>query len=214
MIIVAHRGDQEKFPENSYRAILSSIKKQCSFEIDIQYSSDNIAFLEHDKTLYRNYKLKRTISSLSSHKLIKLGLPTLKCIINVIPPNYLCFFELKSKFTAQIGYNIHELSKLVNLNKCCWITEYGSYYDFFQYTNISHGWIIDKSNKLEHDKLLSDKNSLFLIVSKDQLNKVTTNNALNIDIIVYTINTRNNYEKVLINNSDIKGIITDKLHLW
>ena len=58
---IAHRGDSENFPDNSYEAFHSAVKKGFDMiELDIQLSKDKILYIYHD-TIVESY-LTETLS--------------------------------------------------------------------------------------------------------------------------------------------------------
>ena len=53
-LCVAHRGDMERFPENTLEAVKGAIEMGFDYiEIDLRMSKDGVVFLLHDDTLER-----------------------------------------------------------------------------------------------------------------------------------------------------------------
>ncbi len=65
--IVAHRGYQKYFPENTILAIVSAIDAGAkNIEVDIQLNDEGIAFLFHDDNLFRMSGVNRCFHSAST----------------------------------------------------------------------------------------------------------------------------------------------------
>jgi len=63
VMVVAHRGDWRKFPENSIPAIQSCIAMGVDMvEIDLAMTKDSVLILMHDKTLDRTTTGKGKVS--------------------------------------------------------------------------------------------------------------------------------------------------------
>lgn len=84
-LIVAHRGNTAEFPENTIAGVLSALKIGITHvEIDIQFSSDGIPFVIHDRNLLRTYGINCDVTETSSHQLISHGVPHLEMMILVV----------------------------------------------------------------------------------------------------------------------------------
>ncbi|MEM8548215.1 MAG: glycerophosphodiester phosphodiesterase family protein, partial [Pseudomonadota bacterium] len=71
--LVAHRGLQARFPENSLPAFAAALAAGArAFEIDVQLSSDGIPMLYHDADLQRISGLEGRINDLHSRELVQL----------------------------------------------------------------------------------------------------------------------------------------------
>ena len=64
MKIFAHRGNWELFPENSEKAVISSINNGFDIELDIRFTADNKIILIHDSNLLRLCGVNKNISDL------------------------------------------------------------------------------------------------------------------------------------------------------
>ena len=72
--LVAHRGYQAKYPENSLLALQKAIESGAKFiEVDIQFSSDKQAVLYHDRTLKRISQQKGSIADYTLVELLSFG---------------------------------------------------------------------------------------------------------------------------------------------
>lgn len=73
MIIVAHRGGNRVFPENSIAAIHHSYRSGADFvEIDVRLSRDGIPVVIHDGNLKRLFSLDGKVSELTARELTAL----------------------------------------------------------------------------------------------------------------------------------------------
>lgn len=73
MIIIAHRGYSEKFPENTLLSFNESYKLGAKVvEFDISMTKDNYPVVIHDETLNRTTNNKGRVSSILSHQILKL----------------------------------------------------------------------------------------------------------------------------------------------
>ncbi len=73
MIIIAHRGYSEKFPENTLLSFNESYKLGAKFvEFDVNLTKDNYPVIIHDDTLNRTTKSKGLVCSALSHSVLKL----------------------------------------------------------------------------------------------------------------------------------------------
>ena len=97
--LVAHRGYQRLYPENTLLSYVEAIKAGARFiETDIQLSADGFPVLYHDRKLKRSSTIKGAIHD---HSLAQL--------LNT--PNH----EPKRFGSAYLGQTITPLSDLVNL---------------------------------------------------------------------------------------------------
>ena len=73
--VVAHRGDWQRYPENSIEAIKSAISNGADIlEIDVQKTKDGVLVLSHDDTVDRCTNGKGRIDALTYNELKKLHL--------------------------------------------------------------------------------------------------------------------------------------------
>lgn len=72
--LVAHRGYQDKYPENSLLSLRKAIESGAKFiEVDIQFSSDKHAVLYHDRNLKRISAQKGSIADYSLLELLSFS---------------------------------------------------------------------------------------------------------------------------------------------
>ncbi len=73
MIIIAHRGGNRVFPENSIAAINSSFEIGADIaEIDVRLSQDNVPVVIHDDNLRRLFSIDRAIRDIPAAELTSL----------------------------------------------------------------------------------------------------------------------------------------------
>jgi len=73
MIIIAHRGGNRVFPENSIAAIHHSFQSGAEFvEIDVRLSKDRIPVVIHDRNLMRLFAIDRNVPELTARELTAL----------------------------------------------------------------------------------------------------------------------------------------------
>lgn len=72
--LVAHRGYQKRFPENTLLALAEAIRQGARFvETDVQLSADDVPVLYHDKNLRRISAQKGEIHQIPFHDLIAIS---------------------------------------------------------------------------------------------------------------------------------------------
>lgn len=72
-ILVAHRGHQSRYPENTILALKKAIEYGASFiELDIQFSGDCLPIIYHDPDLKRVSAVEGNVLDFSRHNLLKL----------------------------------------------------------------------------------------------------------------------------------------------
>lgn len=71
--LVAHRGYQQFYPENTLLAIEKAIEAGAHYiEIDIQFSSDGVPMIYHDATLQRVSGIHKDVNRLTTDELVQL----------------------------------------------------------------------------------------------------------------------------------------------
>lgn len=143
MKIIAHRGNDGTYRENSKKSILSSLNKEYidGVEFDIRLTKDNRFIINHDP-FYYDYFIKNT----NSKTLIKKGLDTLDDVLNMIDNKKIILIEVKEedkniKKTAKKLYQILSRYKL-NIYVCSFNYNFIKY--FKDNYNIKSGVIIGK----------------------------------------------------------------------
>ncbi len=123
-ILVAHRGLQSRFPENTLLALKKAIDSGAKYiELDVQFSSDCLPIIYHDPDLQRvsgikgnvwDYPLKELLC-ISAYEPDRLGNPfksetiaPLKAIVDLLKenPQVTAFVELKEESIAHCGRDL------------------------------------------------------------------------------------------------------------
>jgi glycerophosphoryl diester phosphodiesterase len=120
-ILVAHRGLQSRFPENTILALKKAIDKgACSIELDIQFSADCLPVIYHDPDLTRVSGIEGNIWDFSLKELLaipayepqRLGnrfktetIASLEALVDLLKekPQVTAFVELKEESIAHCG---------------------------------------------------------------------------------------------------------------
>ncbi len=141
--IVAHRGYQRKYPENTLLAVEQAALLGAHFiEVDIQFSKDGVPVLYHDASLQRVSGRRELVAELTARELenvpayepgrlgeqfIATMITTLEALTNFIQKNSHLYFyiELKGESIAMHGieYCIETLSAVLRpvRQQCCLI---------------------------------------------------------------------------------------------
>lgn len=124
--LVAHRGDQQHYPENSLSALQAAVADGRRFlEFDVQLSADLVPMVHHDLSLQRTCGVDGSIVDKTSHQLALLAasepsrlgqrfchepIPTLQATIEwyqfILPraPDLQLFIELKEESIQHFGH--------------------------------------------------------------------------------------------------------------
>lgn len=143
--LIAHRGYQRHFPENSPLAIQKAIDCGAHFvEIDVQFSADGVPLLYHDDHLQRISGIKKILKdfsydelkAFSAHEPERLGqqfidnvkISALQVLVDILQqhPNVHALVELKEEATRDYGaafclQRIHDVLRPV-LPRCILIS--------------------------------------------------------------------------------------------
>lgn len=121
--LVAHRGDNTHFPENSYAALESALKAGAKYiEFDVQMIADGTLIVFHDKDLIRLVGNQTSIFDMNNADLISMSvhfpskfsekfnptyIPTLKVILSLLEkyPMSHAFVEIKQDSISHFGLN-------------------------------------------------------------------------------------------------------------
>ena len=97
MLLLAHRGDHRRAPENSLAAFRAALTLPGidGLELDIRASADGVAVVLHDATLSRVQGRRIRASRLTSEELAGHGVPTLAAVLGASPPGAFLDVELK-----------------------------------------------------------------------------------------------------------------------
>jgi glycerophosphoryl diester phosphodiesterase len=72
-LLVAHRGYQAKYPENTQLSLLKAIEAGASYiELDVQFSADKLPIIYHDLSLQRVSGVKGYVNKLDREQLLSI----------------------------------------------------------------------------------------------------------------------------------------------
>jgi glycerophosphoryl diester phosphodiesterase len=97
MLLLAHRGDHRRDPENTlaaFRAALA-IPGADGLELDVRASVDGVAVVLHDASLWRVQGRRLRASRLTARELAAHGVPSLAEVLAVCSPDVFLDVELK-----------------------------------------------------------------------------------------------------------------------
>jgi len=131
-ILVAHRGLQSRFPENTLLALKKAIDSGAKYiELDVQFSADCLPIIYHDPDLQRvsgikgnvwDYPLKELLC-ISAYEPERLGnrfktetIAPLKALVDLLKenPQVTAFVELKEESIAHCGRDLM-LERVMNI---------------------------------------------------------------------------------------------------
>ncbi|NOY67277.1 MAG: hypothetical protein GXP13_07695 [Gammaproteobacteria bacterium] len=168
--IVAHRGYQKHYPENTIESVVAAIKAGANcIEIDIQLCKDNTPMVFHDESLFRTTGLNGSIFDYTSDELLKLdanekdrlgsaysgiSIPTLDSLINVIKQHkdIHFFIEIKQQTLDRFGISevMNRIIRMINpySNNCTIISFDKDCLHFVkQNSHIPIGWVLHEYNQ-------------------------------------------------------------------
>ncbi len=211
LTVIAHRGSNEKYPENSLEAFKQAINEGINYiEMDITITEDNKIILQHDiitensEDLITNFKYTSQL--------------LLETVLKELPKNINIILDLKD---PRINSNlIDEVLLLCLIYKCIDRCIFASF-NLFHLMKINN---FEKKYNLELNKAYSTANIdidyfeskirmynlTHLILYKFQITPELINNIkskFNIKIYVYTCNTYNIYNYCL--KCKVDGIFSD-----
>ncbi len=172
MKIIAHRGNDGIHKENSLEAIINSLKLKFTngVEVDIRLTKDKKLIIHHDPFYNGNY-----INHTNSIKLQKMGLNTLKEVLDNINTNKIIMIEVKvdNKEIKTMFKILTNLLKNYNLN--FYICSFN--YEFIKYfknnSNIKCGLIISIKINSKYSNNKFNFNSVNYLYNKKLPNKET-----------------------------------------
>ncbi len=82
-IIIAHRGNRSKYPENTIEAFKQAIGKSDMFEFDVQYTKDFYPVIIHDDALLRTTNAKEIFSNRYSFNIRDFTLKEIQNLDNI-----------------------------------------------------------------------------------------------------------------------------------
>lgn len=195
MKIIAHRGNDGIHKENSLESIINSLKKKYvnGVEIDIRLTKDKKLIINHDP-FYKGYYINHT----NSIKLKKMGLNTLKEVLDNINTNKVIMIEIKveDKKIKTMFKILTNILKNYNLNFyiCSFNYEFIKY--FKNHSKIKCGLIISIKINTKYLNNNFNFNSVNYLYNKKLPHKETFR---------WTVNTKEELKKININ----ENIITD-----
>ncbi len=163
-LLVAHRGDPSRYPENSLPGFRSALESGARFvETDIQFTADRIAVLSHDVSLTRvsgqNLLIPETpysrLQSASIHEPARFGeryaglrMATLDEFVLLLRdwPQVHAFIEIKEQSYARFGEGMlrRVVEQLEPIKAQCTLISYVS--EVCETApamgNLTHGWIL------------------------------------------------------------------------
>lgn len=109
MLKIAHRGASGYEPENTLIAFEKAMGLNVDgIELDVHLSCDKEIMVIHDETIDRSTKGKGFVKKLSAAQLKKLGIPTLKDVLELVNRNCFVNIELKGIGTAKPSADLIE----------------------------------------------------------------------------------------------------------
>ena len=102
--VLAHRGDARHGPENTLDAFLAALAVPgCDgLEFDVRAARDGTPVLAHDDTLARVFDRPESVADLSLTELAAIGVPTLREVLETVPPRAFLDVELKEDVGAVV----------------------------------------------------------------------------------------------------------------
>ena len=103
-LILAHRGDWSRAPENSLAAFLAAAARPGvdGVEFDVRAARDGTPVVIHDAGLRRVQGVDRSVAGLSADRLAELGVPTLAAVLDAQPEPRFLDIELKADVGAEV----------------------------------------------------------------------------------------------------------------
>ena len=223
MNIIAHRGFNDTYPENSVKAFQDAIRKNCKYlETDVRLTKDNVFVLFHDDTIEG-----KAINSLTYAELTAIQpVDTLESLMKIVTSENVILFDLK--FTTEdeieifMSYMIdhHYLPyhrKSIDKDILQVTTKLVKKLQLYLIQRYSHGfyqisWLPDSDSDLEANLNLFDHANILMHDYRYFLNNPdNAKKVQDISVYVYTVNQLNTIKKLTgLPNHLIKGIVTDK----
>ena len=96
-LILAHRGDWTESAECSLPALAAALRRPGvnGVEFDVRAALDGTPVVIHDATLRRSHGIRRRVSDLSVDELRRLGVPSLREVLEALPAPFFLDIELK-----------------------------------------------------------------------------------------------------------------------
>jgi glycerophosphoryl diester phosphodiesterase len=230
MYIISHRGGALENKENSKEAIISSINNNSvnAIEVDIHYTKDDVAIINHDDNLNRCFGINENIFEVNFNQ-IKSVVLSLDKLLNIVDGQKTLFLEIKGNLsTVQIVKLSERLFEYIQKN--VGLLEYFNNDKLPIFMIITFNYdLLNKLHKYFDKSMLGfitsnkfDKINTFYIldntvfsnliidsaaINTDYLNEL---NKYNLNIFVYGVNYPISLNKFSEENLKIiKGFITD-----
>ncbi|MEE9328138.1 MAG: glycerophosphodiester phosphodiesterase family protein [Cocleimonas sp.] len=231
--LVAHRGDNTHFPENSYAALESALKAGARYiEFDVQMIADGTLIVFHDADLIRLVGNNTSIFNLNNSDLNSMSvhfpskfsekfnptyIPTLQTVLSILEkyPNSHAFVEIKQGSISHWGLN-KVMNALLNVlkpySKQVYIISFSD--EALEYThansNIKTGLVFDFLNN-NTKEIAKQLNPDYLICPYDAIGKKTLWKG-DWQWMVYSLND-SSLVKEAFNRKDINLVETDNIQL-
>lgn len=118
MYIISHRGGALENKENSESAIINSITNNCvnAIEVDIHFTKDDVAVINHDDNLNRCFGINKNIFEIDYHQIENILL-SLDKLLSIVDGKKTLFLEIKGNLSnKQINYLSEKLFKYIQDN--------------------------------------------------------------------------------------------------
>lgn len=173
--LVAHRGDNKNFPENSYKGIEAALKTGVNYvEFDVQMTADQQLIVHHDTDLQRTAKQNVSVFDYTYSELRRFSIhestrfnnkhyPTpISLLSDVLAllkqyPNAKAFVEIKTQSLKKWG-RAFVMDALLRLLKPyasqCVVISFNSLALRYtqQYSDLQVGWVVKHYNQIYYDK--------------------------------------------------------------
>jgi glycerophosphoryl diester phosphodiesterase len=173
--LVAHRGDNKNFPENSYKGIEAALKTGASYvEFDVQMTADQQLIVHHDTDLQRTAKQDVSVFDYSYSELRRFSIhestrfnnkhyPTpISLLSDVLAllkqyPNAKAFVEIKTQSLKKWGRELVMnalLHQLKPYGSQCVVISFNSLALRYvqEYSALHVGWVVKHYNPASYDK--------------------------------------------------------------
>ncbi len=102
-LYIAHRGfHSQDVPENTLKAFSGAIDRGYGIELDVRLSLENTPVVCHDADLKRVFSCQEKVSEISEEDLAKIGVPSLKSVLELVSGEVPLVIELKGNKSDKI----------------------------------------------------------------------------------------------------------------
>ena len=114
MLKIGHRGAKGYCQENTLESFQKALDLGCDgIELDVHLSNDNVLVVIHDDAINRTTTGSGFVSDFTSSELLKLGIPTLEEVVNLVSKKAIINIEIK---TEKAIFKVLEFLKKHNSN--------------------------------------------------------------------------------------------------